>query len=99
MPPEESPDDGMMTSAPEPPEPRGAAEGFVGVPLGAALGEPVELPGVVERSCVGPMLEGSAAGAEEGFVRVPLGVAVPPGVPPLSRFGTVSLRGAPLPVD
>jgi len=47
----EPPDDGTTTSAPEPPEPLGAAEGLVGVPLGAALGEdePFELPGVVDR--------------------------------------------------
>ena len=95
MPPVEPPDDGTTTSAPEPPEPLGAAEGLVGVPLGAALGEVREpgvvvelveplgvversmftLPGDVERSKVGPTLEGSAVGAEEGFVGVPLGVA------------------------
>jgi len=47
----EPPDDGTTTSAPEPPEPLGAAEGLVGVPLGGALGEdePFELPGVVDR--------------------------------------------------
>lgn len=97
----ESLDEGTTTSAPEPPEVLGAAEGLVGVPPGAALGLVVELvmPGVVERSRVGPMLEGSAVGAEEGFVGVPLGAAVPPGVPLLSRFGEVSLGCAPLPVD
>lgn len=111
----ESLDEGTTTSAPEPPEVLGAAEGLVGVPPGAALGlvvelvmpgvagvserSKVELPGVVERSRVGPMLEGSAVGAEEGFVGVPLGAAVPPGVPLLSRFGEVSLGCAPLPVD
>lgn len=102
MPPVEPPDDGTTTSAPVPPEPLGAAEGLVGVPLGAALGEldepgvvveSVELPGVVERFKVGPTLEGSAVGAEEGFVGVPLGVAplAPPGVLLLSGFGVVSL--------
>ncbi len=86
----EPPDDGTTTSAPEPPEPLGAAEGLVGVPLGAAFGEeePLELPEEFDRFRVGPMLEGSAVGAAEGLVGVPLGAALPapPGVPILSRF-------------
>lgn len=83
----EPPDDGTTTSAPEPPEPVGAAEGLVGVPLGAAFGEDesVELLGVVDRFRVGPMLEGSAVGVAEGLVGVPPGAALP-GVPILSRF-------------